>query len=109
MEGDWRVAFSEIIFPSKINNVYTDIFYHVYSLKTKNVVGVEEEEAVEKEAEEKTEDEADEETEEDVDEATEKKAVENDGKEEKEEVFLFYQKLNIPAAEYTSINFLLFK
>ena len=26
LEGDWRVALSEIIFPSEINNVYTDFF-----------------------------------------------------------------------------------
>ena len=26
LEGDWRVALSEIIFPSNINNVYTDFF-----------------------------------------------------------------------------------
>ena len=59
--------------------------------------------------EEKTEEEADEETGEEVGEETEKKAVENNEKEEKEKVLLFYQKLSVPAAEYTSINFLLFK
>ena len=66
---------------------------------------MEEEEGVE----EKTEEEADEETGEEVDEETENKAVENNEKEETEKVLLFYQKLNIPAAEYTSINFLLLK
>ena len=72
---------------------------------------MEEEEGVEeKEEEEKTEEEADEETdEEEVDDETEKKAVENNEKEEKEKVLLFYQKLNTPAAEYTIIKFLLFK
>ena len=44
VEGDWRVALSEIILPSKINNVYAHFFYHVYKLNTKNVFGVEEEE-----------------------------------------------------------------
>ena len=38
-----------------------------------------------------------------------KKALENIEKEEKEKIELFYQKLNIPAAEYTNIDFLLFK
>ena len=72
-EGDWRVDFSQITFPSNINNVYTDFSNHIYNLNTRNVLGVEEEEGVEeKEAEEKTEKEADEETEEKVDEKTEK-------------------------------------
>ena len=66
---------------------------------------MEEEEGVE----EKPEEEADERTGEEVYEETEKKAVENNEKEEKEKVLLFYQKLNIPAAEYRSIHFLLFK
>ena len=35
-EGDWRVALSEIIFLSEINNLYTDFFYHVYKNKGKN-------------------------------------------------------------------------
>ena len=96
LEGDWRVALSEIIFPSKINNVYTDFFYHAYNLNTRNVFGVEEEEGVEKEAEEKTEEEADKEREEEVQEETEKKAVENNEKEEKESFAL------LSKTEYTS-------
>ena len=48
LESDWRVAISEIIFPSNINNVYTDFFYHVYNLNTRNVFGVEEEGVEEK-------------------------------------------------------------
>ena len=35
IEGDWRVAFSEIIFPSYINHIYTHFFYHVYNISGK--------------------------------------------------------------------------
>ena len=33
LDGDWRVALSEIIFPSEIKNVYTDFFYYVHTTK----------------------------------------------------------------------------
>ena len=69
VEGDGRVALSEIFSPSNINNVYTDFFI---TSTTRSVFGVEEEERVEEKAEEG----ADEETGEEVDEETEKKAVE---------------------------------
>ena len=29
LEGDWRVALSEIVFPSRIQNVTTEFLYHV--------------------------------------------------------------------------------
>ena len=35
LEGDWRVALSKIIFPSEINNVYTDFFHYVHTAKKK--------------------------------------------------------------------------
>ena len=82
LEGDWRVTLSEIIFPSEINNVYTDFFYYVHTTKKK-------------------------EDEENLDEIDEEKAEEIEI--DSEPVVPYYQKLKIRPSMYSHINNLLFE
>ena len=87
LEGDWRVALSEIIFPSEINNVYTEFFYYVHTAKKRSYLD-----------EESTED------------KNEKNVTENiNDKADSEPVVPFYQKLWIRPSVYSQLGFLLFE
>ena len=61
LDGDWRVALSEIIFPSEINNVYTQFFYYVHTNKKRSYLDVEsiEDKSEENSSEENTTEKAD--------------------------------------------------
>jgi len=85
LDGDWRVALSEIIFPSEIKNVYTDFFYYVHTTK--------------KDEDEENDDEKDEENLE----------IDEEKENDPEPVVPYYQKLKIRPAMYSTINSLLFE
>ena len=83
LEGDWRVALSEIIFPSEINNVYTDFFYYVHTVKKRSYL---DEESNQDKTEENISDKAD-----------------------PKPVVPYYQKVWIRPSVYSQLGFLLFE